>query len=518
MQRQRASLFVMAALACAAFVVLPGSPIPHASQLGLGGTASAEESIDISYFYDKLSQYGQWVEHPRFGYVWLPQNVAEDWRPYTIGHWINTKEYGWYWESEEPFAWAVYHYGRWGYDEELGWFWVPGNVWAPAWVEWRYPKKASKADKKSYVGWAPVGPRMSGYAYGVEADYEPPVAESWVFVEPEYIVADDIYDYVVPVTDIDIVYINTTVVYQPRYRGGVVYNWGIPREEVQAFIDRPIETREIVRVQDPNKVTGNASGDEVQAFAPRVEKAKPGMAPQQITKPDEIKPKAKLKTALQEAPNDMGPTASELPPSMKEGIAKEAKPELGAEPVEPGAPGKVGKEEGPQPPSSDVLGEKELKGPEPSGKKKESEAIGKAETPTEPSGPSGPKKGKKKGDIGSAEEPSPPTGSGGKQGKQKSKGGLAQGEEGPGPSAGPGPRKKGKQAAKRDEGPPSAGPSRRGADGPGKRGRFSEGDSSGGPAGGGERGGKKGRFGEAGPSGGQGGPGGDRRRGPREPG
>jgi Family of unknown function (DUF6600) len=482
MQGHRISRFVAAALACAAFVVLSSLPIPRANQLGLGGAASAEEGIDVSYFYDKLSQYGQWVEHPRFGYVWLPQDVSEDWRPYTVGHWINTKEYGWYWESDEPFAWAVYHYGRWGYDQELGWFWVPGNIWAPAWVEWRYPKKVSK---KSHVGWAPVGPRSSGYAYGVEADYEPPVAESWVFVEPEYLIADDVYDYVVPVTDIDVNYINTTVVYQPRYRGGNVYNYGMPRDEVEVFIGQPIETREVVRVDDPTAVS--VSGDKVQAFTPRVEKAKPGMAPEKLAKsPDEIKPKAKLKTALQEAPKGLGPTATELEPATKEGEAKEAKPELGGEPGEPGAPGNAGKAETPPEPS----------GPSGAEKGKDEDKIGGAGQAATPTGPSGPKQGKKKGKIGRAEQPSPPSGPGDKRGKRKSEGAMSQGDEGPGPS-GPSPRKKGKGKSAGDG--PSAGA---------------------GPSGGGERGGKKGRFGEAGPSGGPGGPGGggDRRRGSREPG
>ena len=98
---------------------------------------------------------------------------SENWRPYTVGHWVYTDEYGWYWHSYEPFAWAVYHYGRWGYDPSYGWFWVPGDTWAPAWVEWRYGDR--------YVGWAPAGPTYSGgYAYGAPVSYEPPVAESWV--------------------------------------------------------------------------------------------------------------------------------------------------------------------------------------------------------------------------------------------------------------------------------------------------------------------------------------------------
>ena len=138
----------------AALLATPGLPVPGADRLGLGGSALAQENIDIDTFYDELEPYGQWVWHPRFGYVWLPEDVSPDWRPYTVGHWVSTEEYGWYWESNEPFAWAVYHYGRWGYDPDYGWFWVPGDTWAPAWVQWRYDDQ--------YVGWAPIGPRRAG--------------------------------------------------------------------------------------------------------------------------------------------------------------------------------------------------------------------------------------------------------------------------------------------------------------------------------------------------------------------
>jgi hypothetical protein len=490
---------LVAALACAAFVGFVGLPIP-ASQLGLGGTAaSAEESIDINYFYDKLAPHGQWIEHPRFGYVWLPQNVSEDWRPYTVGHWVNTKKYGWYWESEEPFAWAVYHYGRWSYDTELGWFWVPGTIWAPAWVEWRYPKKASK---KGYVGWAPVGPQRSGYAYGVEDDYEPPIAEAWVFVEPEYIIAEDVYVYAVPVADIDVDYIETTIVYQPRYRGGIVYNTGIPHDRVEAVIGRQIETREVVRVEDPSAVA--VDGDKVQAFAPRVEKAKPGMMPQNVAKsPDEFKPKAKLKAALKEAPKELGPTASELKPAVKEGTFKQATPGLDAE-REPGAPGKLGRAA----PSSDELGEK-AKTRDEIDKKKEPGAISKLE---ERSGPGRTKKGKDKGDLSSAEQALPSAGPMAPKGKRKGEfGRLEQ------PSAPSGRRAKprGEEAMIGQDGPSSSGlrkgrsarsspmgedglsgPSRRSAIGQRERGGLTGGGMSGGP----------------------GGSDGDRRRGPREPG
>src|SRR5262245_59421447 len=107
--------FALAAMVCVSLLAAPC--LPGSQQLNLGGPAAAQDAIDVDYFYDQLDPYGQWVWHPRFGYVWLP-NVRENWRPFTVGHWVYTEEYGWYWDSYEPFAWAVYHYGRWGYDPD----------------------------------------------------------------------------------------------------------------------------------------------------------------------------------------------------------------------------------------------------------------------------------------------------------------------------------------------------------------------------------------------------------------
>ena len=112
---------LLAGIFFAALLSVPSLPLfPDKSQSRIGGSAAAQETLDVSYFYDELAYYGQWVWHPRFGYVWLPQEVSGDWRPYSVGQWFHTDEYGWYWHSDEPFAWAVYHYGRWGYDPDYG--------------------------------------------------------------------------------------------------------------------------------------------------------------------------------------------------------------------------------------------------------------------------------------------------------------------------------------------------------------------------------------------------------------
>ena len=101
-------------------------------------------------FVDALSPYGQWVSHPGYGRVFVPQ-VASGWRPYTVGHWVHDPRWGRLWRSTEPFGWATSHYGRWGYDSRIGWFWVPDTLFGPHWVQWR--------GGSSTVGWAALPPR-----------------------------------------------------------------------------------------------------------------------------------------------------------------------------------------------------------------------------------------------------------------------------------------------------------------------------------------------------------------------
>ena len=322
--RRLLTMFV-AVVALAAALSVPRLP---GGISNLGGPAAAQQSIDVDYFYDALDPYGEWVWHPRFGYVWLPGNVRESWRPYTVGHWVYTDEYGWYWDSYEPFAWAVYHYGRWGYDPDYGWFWVPGDTWAPAWVNWRY--------SDNYTGWAPVGPGTGGgYAYGAPVDYDPPVAESWVFVQPRYMTSRTIYHYALPVADLNIAFIGATNVYRPVYRTGVVFNFGVPRERVVKVVNRPIVVKKIVKVTNVTNKTviyknGKRQGNGINVFAPNMAKgAQPRKDPRRFaSSPSEIKiKKTKLRTTLKgDAPKGAGQSAAKVVPISREVGADGFKP------------------------------------------------------------------------------------------------------------------------------------------------------------------------------------------------
>lgn len=100
-------------------------------------------------FYTPLATCGTWVEVGSYGRCWRPVGVVVGWRPYCDGYWVWT-DCGWYWASDEPWAWACYHYGWWFYDDTYGWVWVPDIEWAPCWVCWCYGG--------GYIGWAPLPP------------------------------------------------------------------------------------------------------------------------------------------------------------------------------------------------------------------------------------------------------------------------------------------------------------------------------------------------------------------------
>lgn len=103
----------------------------------------------VDDFYQPLASDGAWITLDNYGRCWHPTQVSQDWRPYCNGEWVWTDS-GWYWQSDEPWAWACYHYGSWVDNSTYGWCWVPGVDWAPAWVVWR--------TGGGHIGWAPCGP------------------------------------------------------------------------------------------------------------------------------------------------------------------------------------------------------------------------------------------------------------------------------------------------------------------------------------------------------------------------
>ncbi|MBX9925808.1 MAG: hypothetical protein K2Y05_05575, partial [Hyphomicrobiaceae bacterium] len=207
------------------------------------------------YFYDVLKPLGRWVSHWRYGLVWYPNDVDEDWRPYTVGRWVLTDDYGWMWDSEEPWGWAVFHYGRWTLDEDWGWIWIPGNEWAPAWVDWR--------EGEGHVGWAPLPPevvwRDDRFDYR-NADLESQrYRTSWIFVPAAALTSYSVYRYVTPRSR------NVTYLRQSRRTTNYTFvnrtfvNRSVDPRRIERATGRPVVSVRIVDASRPDY--GRRRGD-----------------------------------------------------------------------------------------------------------------------------------------------------------------------------------------------------------------------------------------------------------------
>jgi hypothetical protein len=217
---------------------------PLTGFIALTEAVAQERDADYSQFYDQLEEHGRWMEHPRWGYVWLPNADDGNWRPYTIGHWVNTEEHGWYWNSEEPWGWATYHYGRWVREDEEGWIWIPGREWAPAWVAWR--------ESDDYMGWAPLPPEAEwepgrGSLSFASSYYDSPRYEPyWIFVRPMHMVSPGLHRHIIPRSRAAFVLRNTTYVTNYSFVDRRVYNRGVRVNLVERGLNRSLPPVRIV--------------------------------------------------------------------------------------------------------------------------------------------------------------------------------------------------------------------------------------------------------------------------------
>lgn len=184
--------------------------------------AKADHGFGVSFqvFYDELSPYGDWIEDPRYGYIWLPY-VDRNFHPYgTNGHWVMT-EFGNTWVSYYDWGWAPFHYGRWFFDDYYGWAWVPGYDWGPAWVNWR--------TGGGYYGWAPLGPGVS-----INVSINIP-SFHWVFVPRRRFMHRHVYRYYAPHTHVVNIYNRTTIINNTVVYNNNRYIAGPGRREVERY-------------------------------------------------------------------------------------------------------------------------------------------------------------------------------------------------------------------------------------------------------------------------------------------
>jgi len=202
--------------------------------------AHAQASAGVAVGADfrvALEPYGAWRHHRRFGDVWVPASRPRDWRPYTVGHWVYTDDYGWYWvtdDQEADWGWIAYHYGRWYRDADYGWCWIANDVWGPAWVDWRYSDQ--------YVGWAPEPPDE----VVLEVQDEPVY---WSFVTAGDLIAPSIATVLLPFERRAEFFRRTVLVNRPVMMRGrdqhFAVNPGIAPGNIAALRGRPLPTYQV---------------------------------------------------------------------------------------------------------------------------------------------------------------------------------------------------------------------------------------------------------------------------------
>lgn len=241
---------------------------------------TVSSSIGIDLFYSELEPQGAWVRSPQYNYIWVPTQVSEDWSPYTNGRWIYLEDYGWYFESNEPFAWIVYHYGRWDRNDQFGWYWVPGTQWAPAWVSWRRDNNT--------VGWAPLSPQGNGLQIRFVIGREAP-RDRWTFVSSNQFLAPQLSLVVRFGDQSPDLWRNTRPVGAVIQQNNIVVNNAIQINYIQQSTGQQIQPRKVQAVDDPN-LARQVSGQTTTAIPVFTAPAniKPQAKPTQTIAPAEV--------------------------------------------------------------------------------------------------------------------------------------------------------------------------------------------------------------------------------------
>lgn len=211
--------------------------------------------VSFQLFYDQLSPYGEWVNDPEYGFIWLP-DVGRDFMPYaTNGYWVMTK-YGNTWVSNYAWGWAPFHYGRWVHTDWYGWAWIPDYEWGPAWVTWR--------SGGGYYGWAPLGPGMS-----ISVNIRIP-SFHWVFVPNRYITSPHLHRYYAPHRNRVAIYNRTTIINNIYVYNNRTYISGPARRDIERVTRSRVNVREIRNSAQPR--VSRVSSRSIDLYRPTIDR------------------------------------------------------------------------------------------------------------------------------------------------------------------------------------------------------------------------------------------------------
>lgn len=225
-------------------------------------TKPAEDSADLSTFYDELSKDGDWIKVEKdeidneenlelsetveidedviTEYVWRPRvsYVYIDWNPYTYGHWVFTR-FGWVWVSDYEWGWGPYHYGRWWFSVRWGWVWSPGHRWAPSWVSWCHTHH--------HIGWHPISPRTRWrHHHGVIITHpvtprQKSITNKWTFVKKEDFTKKITREAVIDLKKDKHLITNAKI----TAKGNEVYNTGPKKKEIETITGTSINPKKV---------------------------------------------------------------------------------------------------------------------------------------------------------------------------------------------------------------------------------------------------------------------------------
>ncbi|QIH35338.1 DUF6600 domain-containing protein [Sphingobacterium sp. DR205] len=220
----------------------------------------SNSGVSFQMFYDELSPYGQWVNDPNYGYVWIP-DAGPDFQPYaTNGYWSMT-DYGNTWVSNYDWGWAPFHYGRWNYNDRYGWGWVPDYEWGPAWVNWR--------QSNDYYGWAPLGPGMN-----INVSVNIPM-NFWTFVSVNHFMNRNMDRYYVNRRNYNSIYNRTTVINNTTIINNNYYVGGPRRSDIERYTGRSVTVNRIANADRPGSARSSNSRtrtNEISMYRPTVDR------------------------------------------------------------------------------------------------------------------------------------------------------------------------------------------------------------------------------------------------------
>ncbi|MEX2511406.1 MAG: DUF6600 domain-containing protein [Cyclobacteriaceae bacterium] len=224
---------------------------------GTKNISASPISVSFQVFYDELMPYGDWVEDPHYGFIWIPY-VDPGFQPYrTNGHWVMST-FGNTWVSNYDWGWAPFHYGRWFFSDLYGWAWIPDYEWGPSWVNWR--------TGSGYYGWYPMAPRVQFY---VSLGF--PAYTHWVFVPRRRLLSRNIFRYYLPGRNVNVIYNQTTVINNTYVYNNSTYVSGPSRSEISRVTKRDIPVYEVNEGRRPGRTI--VKRNQIQVYRPEIRQA-----------------------------------------------------------------------------------------------------------------------------------------------------------------------------------------------------------------------------------------------------